>query len=72
MPSRTSGRSQVKPHLAGQFSPPIVMKYLAERKTPLSSLPHHRLSNMGWRADFSPYAQRPIVKHSVNGLWEEF
>ncbi|GFW32457.1 hypothetical protein TNCV_676161 [Trichonephila clavipes] len=61
--SRTSGRNQVKPQLPDQSSPPIVMEHLAERKTPLSSLPHHRLSDMGWRADFSPYAQIHIVKY---------
>ncbi|GFV78527.1 hypothetical protein TNCV_1888331 [Trichonephila clavipes] len=57
---RTSGRSQVKPHLPNQSSSPIVMKYLAKRKTPLSLLPYQRLSDMGWSVDFSPYAQRHI------------
>ncbi|GFV65617.1 hypothetical protein TNCV_2713451 [Trichonephila clavipes] len=52
---RTSGRSQDKPHLPDQSSPPIVTKYLTERKTPLLSIPHQRLSDMGWRADFSKY-----------------
>ncbi|GFU30245.1 hypothetical protein TNCV_4116101 [Trichonephila clavipes] len=61
--SRTSGRSQVRSHLPDQPFLPIIMRYLAERKTPLSSLPHQRLSDMGWRADFSPCAQRHIVKH---------
>ncbi|GFT27088.1 protein trapped in endoderm-1 [Trichonephila clavipes] len=61
--SRISGRSQVKPRLPDQSSPPIVTKYIAERKTPLPSFPHQRLSDMGWRADFSPYAQRHTVKH---------
>ncbi|GFY47466.1 hypothetical protein TNIN_382651 [Trichonephila inaurata madagascariensis] len=33
---RKPGRSQDKPHLPDQSSPPIVTKYLAERKNPLS------------------------------------
>ncbi|GFV39649.1 uncharacterized protein TNCV_4183541 [Trichonephila clavipes] len=53
------------PHIPDQSSSPIVMKHIAERKTLLSSVPHHRLSNIGRRAYFSPYAQRYIKHASV-------
>ncbi|GFW96782.1 transposable element Tcb2 transposase [Trichonephila clavipes] len=42
---------------------PLSKEYIADQETPLSSLPHPKLSGMGWRAACSPYAQRSIVKH---------
>ncbi|GFU57028.1 hypothetical protein TNCV_1778961 [Trichonephila clavipes] len=45
-----------------QSSPPIVVKYTPDRETPLSSIPHHRQSDMGWRAAHmskdAPYASK--------------